>query len=531
MSPPPQYKGLVASAGLARGPVFVVEAPAVSSSGTSFSAEELQGALLSASTQLSELMGSASGEAAEILEFQWAMLEDESLSEGALAQCASGVSADVAWSTAMQQHIEDYEQSDNAYFQARSSDLRDIRDRVLRALHGTEIRQVPPGAVVAAQDLTPSRFLETDWQAGGGVVLTEGSPASHVAMLARARGVPMLVGVSELNLADLPEGTEVLLDADAALLNVEPDAEALAGFSQKLSLQEAQMAAGTALLDQPAVSADGVRVQVLLNIALPEEVRTINPDHCDGIGLMRSEFLFNDGPPSEEQQYQAYRVLLEWAQGQPVVVRTLDAGGDKPIPGLNLPSESNPFLGVRGLRWSLKNPEVFRVQVRALCRAAVHGALKVMVPMITHPSEFDEAQQLFQEVARELEATQVPHRLPPLGMMIEVPAAALAPELFAQAEFFSIGSNDLVQYLTASARDLSSVAELCDPGHPAVLKVIRELTRFCESSGQELSLCGDMGSDPRYIEALLHAGVRVLSIAPARLGATKLAIRNIRAQP
>jgi phosphotransferase system enzyme I (PtsI) len=231
--------------------------------------------------------------------------------------------------------------------------------------------------------------------------------------------------------------------------------------------------------------------------------------------------------PGETTQYLAYRRLVEWAAGRPVVVRTLDVGGDKPIAGLTPEGESNPFLGLRGVRLSLKRPEVFAVQLRALARAAVHGPLKVMLPMVTVPEEVAAAGRLLAEVVADLRSRGVPCRAPPLGMMVEVPAAALAIERF-DAAFYSIGTNDLTQYVTAAGRDITSVADLADPANPAVLRLIAEVARHGAATGRQVSVCGDMAGEPRYAAALLAAGIDVLSMAPNAVGPVKAALAAIR---
>jgi phosphotransferase system enzyme I (PtsI) len=523
----PLLKGISAAPGLAQGGAFWVEMSCASHfAGSVVDTIDLQDALLQASAQLAKLMERVERDEAEILEFQLAMLEDDTLCDPVREACEAGMSSIEAWQQTLDGHVNDYEQSEDEYFQARASDLRDIRDRVLRILRGETEVEIPAGSILLATDLTPSRFLGLDWDKGGGVVLREGSPSSHLAMLARSRGVPMLVGIESLLLGAFPNETRLLLDADLGVLRVDPSNEENQAFENKLRLALEEAESLAPLLNQPAQTGDGTEVKVLINVALPEELAKLNLAQCDGIGLMRSEFLFQHGPPSEESQYRSYQKLLEWAGQKSVTIRTLDAGGDKPLPGLEQPSESNPFMGLRGLRLSLRQPEVFRIQLRALCRAAVHGNLKVMVPMVTVPDELHSTRELLEDVCAELSSEGTEYRMPLLGMMVEVPAAALAPELFADAAFFSIGSNDLVQYLTASARDLHHVADLADPGHPAVLRVIRELSEHCARSGQELSLCGDMGSDPNFIAQLLEMGLRNLSVAPARLAQTKWNIRE-----
>jgi phosphotransferase system enzyme I (PtsI) len=273
------------------------------------------------------------------------------------------------------------------------------------------------------------------------------------------------------------------------------------------------------------VTADGVQIRVMLNISDPRELADLDPAICDGIGLVRTEFLFHDrqGLPNEEQQYSIYRRIAEWAQGRPVTLRTLDAGGDKPIPGLTPAGESNPFLGVRGLRLSLAQPDVFRTQLRALARAAMHGNVKIMLPMVTQPRELAVARSILDAEVAALDAAGIPARRASLGIMIEVPAAAIAADQF-DAEFFSIGSNDLTQYVAAAGRDIGAVADLADPTQPAMLRLFRCVVDAACARNIEVSLCGDAGGDPRAIPLLLAAGLRSLSMAPALVGGAKLAV-------
>jgi ethanolamine utilization microcompartment shell protein EutL len=259
-----------------------------------------------------------------------------------------------------------------------------------------------------------------------------------------------------------------------------------------MAAANAALAAAEAASLAPACTADGRRIAVLLNIAAPEDLADLDPAICDGIGLVRTEFLFeaSHGLPDEDAQYAVYRRILEWAQGRPVTIRTLDAGGDKPIKGLTVDGESNPFLGLRGIRLSLARPEVFRVQLRALSRAAVHGALKVMLPMIAVPAELERAGTMLDAEFAALGAEGIACARPPLGIMIEVPAAALCAEDF-DAAFYSIGSNDLTQYTMAAARDIGSVADLNDAGHPAVLALIARTVEAARKRDVEVSLCRD----------------------------------------
>jgi phosphotransferase system enzyme I (PtsI) len=319
-----------------------------------------------------------------------------------------------------------------------------------------------------------------------------------------------------------------LVDGDAGTVIFDPEPETRRLFERRMAAANAARAVTDAGRFEPASTADGRRIMILLNIAAPEDLATIDPAICDGIGLVRTEFLFeaSQGLPDEDTQYAVYRRILAWADGRPVTIRTLDAGGDKPIRGLTIDGESNPFLGLRGIRLSLARPDVFQVQLRALLRAAVHGPLKVMLPMIAIPSEFDRAAVMLETEFAALEADGIACARPPLGIMVEVPAAALRAEDFAAA-FYSIGSNDLTQYTMAAARDNGAVADLNDTGDPAVLVLIARTVEAGHQRGVEVSLCGDAAADTRLTAALLATGVTTLSVAPVAVARLKAAIARV----
>lgn len=521
--PAPRIRGTIASTGYAEGPLHRVAFAAAdyfAEADPGTEADRLRAAIAAAAADLEALVVASDTDAAEILEFQLVMLGDDSLAETAFAAIADGRPALEAWHDALAVQIADYEDAADPYFRARAADLRDIADRVSRHLTGAADQVAPAGAILHADDLSPSTFLATDWGQGGGIALAAGSPTSHVAMLARARGVPVLTGLGVL---DIPDGDHVQIDAEHGLLIVLPDTEDRHAFLTASTAYRHLLQQARARADAPAVTADGARIDVLLNIGAPADLAGLDPTHCDGIGLMRTEFLFSAGAPDEETQYRAYRDVLLWAAGRPVTIRTVDAGGDKPVPGFTV-RESNPFLGLRGIRLALSRPDVFRPQVRALLRAAVHGTLKVMFPMVAIPAEFAAASALFAEEAAQLTASGIAHAMPALGIMVEVPAVALIPEAFGDVAFFSIGSNDLTQYVMAAGRDNGAVAALADPAHPAVIGLVARVARFGADTGIAVSLCGDAGGDPQMIPALLGAGLRSLSVAPAQLPLAKAAV-------
>jgi phosphotransferase system enzyme I (PtsI) len=476
-------------------------------------------ALARAAQDLSALAARTDEQAAEFLEFQLALIDDEAVIGPALGRAADGVAADLAWRHAMNGLIAEYGANPSEYVRARRLDVADLRDRVLNALQGQAVPVAPPaGAIIVADDLPPSRFLEIDWSAGGGVALSRGSATSHSAMLARARGVPMLV-----QLGALPQAGRALLDAEQGFVELDPSDEQLRAFASR---RAAHAAHDAERLDASLATYRGEAVRLLINIEGPESLSHPAAQFADGVGLMRTEFLFEgrDQAPDEETQLAAYAAVLRWAGERPVTIRTLDAGGDKAIRGLSEAGELNPFLGLRGLRLSLRRPDVFTMQLRALARAAAIGNLKVMFPMVTAPHEFVAARALFRRTVEALKGEGVEARVPELGMMVEVPAAALTIGDF-PAAFFSIGTNDLTQYVMACDRGNGAVSALFDPMSPAVVELIRRVVDHGRSSGKSVSLCGDVAGDPRRVLALLNCGLRELSMSPSSLGAVKSAIR------
>ncbi len=524
------FSGKVASPGLVAGRIRVHARRAANRIAAGSPVEEalrLDRALTEAASRLGQL-GKAVDEAARgILEFQIALIEDDELIEPARRAIAGGATAAEAWRQSLDGQVAEYEAAPDACFRARSADLADLRDRVLDLLNGVEAAVSEPGGgdeahIYVGEDLAPSRFIEIDWRQYRGGALLSGSANGHVAILARARGVPLVVG---LGAAELVGGADAILDAEEGRLIQDPIRHTRDIFTRRMATRGATAAAEAEFLPRPAVTRAGMRIAVAINVDEPGIVERIDATHCDGIGLTRTEFLFSSagGWPDEQKQFEVYARLIAWAKGRPVTIRTLDAGGDKPIPGLTPKGETNPFLGLRGIRLSLARPEVFRVQLRALARAAALGPLKVMLPMVTVPREIEETRVLLRAALEELAKAGIPAAMPSLGMMVEVPAAALNVALF-NVDFYSIGSNDLVQYVTATSRDCAAVGNLHDPLDPAVLELIGRVIAHGAATGREVGLCGDMASDPRYLPVLLGLGLRSMSVAPARLAKVKAEI-------
>lgn len=523
MPKPREFRGQEASAGLVQGKIWLApgsdSAAYVPKETVEAERTALTDAIAAAAQDVAALMADADEDAAAILEFQIAMLEDDALTAGAFEAIASGKPADESWTDALKSEIETYKSAEDEYFRARSADLEDIRDRVLARLRGVETRTMPSESIYVGDDITPSQFLSSDWS-GGGIALREGSRTGHVAMLARARGVPAIVGIGH---DELDNGSTALLDASDGRLIVHPGERELKAFQSAIAIAESKKRIAADFAPRPAETRDGSPITVFVNISHPDETDTVPISHVDGVGLMRTEFLFDRHLPDESEQFEAYAKILRWAQGKPVTIRTVDAGGDKPVPGFT-EMEANPFLGLRGIRLSLAKPEIFRVQIRALLRAAALGNLRVMLPMVAIPSELDEAVKLFSEEAERLSFSGVTVALPEIGIMVEVPSVAITPQRFETAAFFSIGSNDLTQYALAASRDNGRLAYLARPDDPAVLSLMANVAAYGTSAGKSVSLCGDAASEAALIPGLLACAIRAFSVVPSRIGVIKAAI-------
>ena len=461
---------------------------------------------------------------AEVLEFQLALIQDRSLIDPAVAAVATGTSAHTAWTQTLNEQLRRFEAADDPYFRGRTSDLLDLKRHVLNHIYGETDAFQPlyQDAIIIAEDLSPSDFAMLDRRYCKGIALNKGSLNSHVALLARSRGIPMLIG---LQTAVAKPDTTVILDAVEGRLIVAPDELTVAEYRRQMEAEEKQAMAHQKYLTIRPTLPTGERVFVSINVGTLEDLKLVSPDQCDGIGLVRTEFLFHNGSamPDEEMQFQIYKKLAEWAGDKQVIVRTLDAGGDKPVEGLTEKDESNPFLGVRGIRLSLLNEDVFCIQLRALVRASAYGNLKIMLPMVTVPQEFERANDLLQEILVQLRRKDPTLTAPPLGIMVEVPAVAMCIEDF-DTDFFSIGSNDLIQFVTACDRGERKVAHLYTGANRAVFELIRSTIDHGRLTGKQVSLCGDMASQSDFIDELLNIGLRHFSVSPPDLARVKAAI-------
>lgn len=525
-----RLQGQGTSSGTAFGQIHLaVEAEAIFSSQTDPSAEH---AILSDAIQLSvaalrELAARSPAESVALLEFQMEMLLDPEITEMAAGRIGTGDGAALAWATALDDYIAGFEQSDNEHVRARAADVIDIKNRVLAAMTGEPVADFPEGAVFVGKDISPSLFLAHDWTTGGGIVLFQGSAASHVAMLARAKSVPMVIGTGTFNIAG---EAMLLLDGGSGSVVLHPSDEELrqalsAPLSMPPSAAEAERPCSTEVR-----TADGAVISLLINVNDLSDLNGIDPAGIEGIGLLRTEFLLSSAADiaNEDRQYGIYRQVLEWAGQKPVTIRMLDLGGDKPDPNSD-ERDRTSFLGLRGLRFLLGRPEILRIQARALLRSAIHGNLKVMLPMVTMPSELERTVAIFREELAVLGKRGVIHRMPQIGIMVEVPATALMLDTFGAADFFSFGTNDLAQYLTAAARDDAAVADIYTHAAPAIFRLLEHTVHIADTLGTQVSVCGDMAGEPDHIPALMGCGLRHFSLAPARLAAIRSKIAQINA--
>ncbi|CAI8879963.1 phosphoenolpyruvate--protein phosphotransferase [Pseudomonas soli] len=465
-------------------------------------------------------------DAAAILEAHLALLDDPALLGDARQHIANGVAASHAWSRAIDAQCQILRSLGNPLLAERANDLYDLQQRVLRALLG-ETRQLrlPPSAIVVAHELTPSDLLLLARHEVAGLCMAAGGATSHVAILARARGLPCLVAVGEA-LLELPAGTPLVLDADQGRLETEADAQRLAEVQRHVQQRHETRQRQRAAAQQSARTRDGQVIEVAANVASAEEAAEALAQGADGIGLLRSEFLFIDRPtaPDEAEQRSAYQAVLDAMAERPVIIRTIDVGGDKQLDYLPLPAEANPVLGLRGIRLGQVRPELLDQQLRALLQVSPQQRCRIMLPMVTEVDELIAIRQRLDRLAGELGIGQRAE----LGVMIEVPAAALLAERLAEhADFFSIGTNDLSQYTLAMDRDHAGLAGRVDALHPALLRLIELTCQGAAKHGRWVGVCGALASDPLATPVLIGLGVAELSVSAPQVGEIKAQVRQL----
>ncbi|GAF25505.1 phosphoenolpyruvate-protein kinase [Moorella thermoacetica Y72] len=418
---------------------------------------------------------------------------------------------------------------DDDLFRERAADIRDVAARLLDNLAGgaRRAREMKAGSIVVARELTPSLAANFSRNTVAGIATEIGGPTSHTAIVARALGIPAVVGVQGL-MDRARDGDLAIIDGSAGVVYLNPGSEQLEEYKKKKAvLEEGRRDSKYA---GPARTRDGRHIEVAANIRNAAEVKIALEYGAGGVGLFRTEFLFmnRDEPPGEEEQFLTYKEVVAAFQGRPVVVRTLDIGGDKHLPYLNMDHEENPFLGLRGLRLCLARQDLFKTQLRALFRAAGYGNLKIMFPMVTTLEEVKLARAIMEETRQELERAGVNIGRPETGIMIEVPAAALAAEVLArEVDFFSIGTNDLAQYTLAVDRGNERVAGMYDACHPAVLQLIDMTVEAAHRYGKWVGLCGELGSEIQAAPLLVGLGLDEISMSPVFIPPMKEAINKI----
>ena len=462
----------------------------------------------------------------EIAEAHLAFLADPELQRDADAAIAAGASAGVAWRGAIGGYVDQLRGSGDARMIERAADLTDLERQVLLQLSGdtTAPRALPDNAIVLADDILPSQLMELDPQRVAGLAISRGGPTSHVAILAAAMNIPAVVALGP-HLLSIEDGALAILDGDEGRLQVAPNPAEIAAAQTRLFERRQRRARAQATAREPCRMADGTRIEVFANLGAVAEAAAAVEGGAEGCGLLRTEFLFMDraAPPDEAEQHGAYQAIAQALEGRPLVVRTLDIGADKPVSYLPLPAQANPALGLRGVRVSFAWPDLFRAQLRAILRVEPAGQAQIMLPMVASLAELRAARAMAVELATELGVA-----LPQIGVMVETPAAAVTADLLAaEADFLSIGTNDLAQYALAMDRTSPELAAQVDALHPAVLRLVREAAAGGARHGRTVAVCGSLASEIAAAPILIGLGVTELSAAPAAIPDLKAAIRDL----
>ncbi len=541
------YQGIGVSPGVARGKIFVYKIAEEVVPQYDITAEQVpqeiarfEQALIATREQLHELQrriasGMGSEATSSILDVHLSITEDPVLIERVMRRLEQEKkNVEFIFHSVAQAYTKTLSEMPDDYLRERAADVRDVAGRILRNLLGAAQRgleNLPPGTIVVAYDLSPSDTSSLDRKNVVGFATDVGSHTSHTAIVARSMNLPAVVGLRDASL-HVRDGQPAILDGYSGTLVVEPSQQTLFVYGQLEVKRHSLEDRLAQLRDLPAETLDHHRVIISGNIELPEDVPALKAAGAEGIGLFRTEFLYlrRKDFPTEEEQYQAYVQVARECRPHPVIIRTVDLGGDKFHSEAATPPEINPFLGFRAIRFCLANPEVFRTQLRAILRASAEGNVKIMYPMISGVSEVQQANEILREVMDELRRQGIPFdEKIEVGVMIEVPSAALTAEMIAsEVKFFSIGSNDLIQYTMAVDRVNEKVANLYEPTHPAILRLIRGCVEAAHNNGIWVGICGEMAGEPLYAPLLVGMGVDELSVAAASLPRVKEVIRRMK---
>jgi phosphocarrier protein FPr len=463
-------------------------------------------------------------EEASIFDAHLSLLADSEMLADVKQRIGAGAGAAAAWAGCLADVEREWAALPDPYLRDRAEDVHAVGEQVLRALTGSSARQTVREGVLVARDLTPAEAAGLNADLVRGVVLAYGSPTSHAAILARARDIPLVVAAGR-EVLGVPEGTQILIDGSSGELQVDPHPQMVEEFRQRARDLARRQAQHLAQAEQPAVSRDGTPFTVAANLGSVADARSASAAGADGAGLVRTEFLFlgRSSAPGLDEQLAEYALIADAMPGRRITLRTLDVGGDKPLPYLPMPFEQNPFLGRRGIRLSLERRDLLREQLEAICRTARRGPTSVMFPMISTIGELVEARQILADAAG-------PSGLPAdlqIGMMVEVPAAALKIETFLpHLDFVSIGTNDLTQYTLAAERGNGAVAAISDALDPGVLQLIHHVCAAADGR-VPVSVCGEAASDELSIPVLVGLGVRELSVSPYAVPRVKASIRDL----
>ena len=471
---------------------------------------------------------------AQIFEIHMMMLEDDDYNESIQNIIdTQKVNAEYAVSITADNFAEMFSAMDDAYMQARAADVRDISDRIIANLTGNVAVQEDSGEkhIICADDLAPSETVSLDKDKVLAFVTAHGSSNSHTAILARNMNIPAVIGVGSDFLKEVQDGTEAIVDGFTGEIFVEPDEETRRRLLEKQKADEEKKRLLLELKGKENVTRDGTKVNIYANIGSVDNIGAVLLNDAGGIGLFRSEFLYleNNDYPNEEQQFLAYKRVLESMAGKKVIIRTLDIGADKQVDYFHLKKEDNPAMGYRAIRICLTRPEIFKTQLRALYRASIYGNLGVMFPMITSVSELEKILAICEEVKAELREQGVTYSdTMELGIMIETPAAAIIRDRLApMVDFFSVGTNDLTQYTLACDRQNPDIEPFIDTHHEAILRLIEMSARNAHANGAWIGICGELAADTTLTETFLRMGIDELSVSPAFVLKVRDAVRNV----